>query len=780
MAEVIRYSYKHAPTLWRFAKSDAFVRGLLGPWRCLVGDTEFLTPQGWKRLDAYQPGDLVAQWDHRDGTTTFVPPIAYIKEPSEGFVKIHSGSLIMEVTENHRVPHYDTKGRFQVLTVQQIIENPSRRIIPTTFKPNDRPGIAMSDDLIRFATMMHGDGCYPPGHSQAWVGVMKERKKQRIRQILSAVNVTWRERNSKARPAETVFTFDPPYRGKRFTGDWWKATPEQLAVVVDEMRHWDGCVDNERLLYTSANRNDADFIQYASHACGNRASISHRKDFRPGRKGYYVVSIRRGAKNIATVRANAKITRIAATDGLQYCFNVPTGFFVARCKGSIFITGNSGKSSACVVEILRRAQEQAPGPDGIRRTRWMVVRNVRKDLTDTTIPTFMRWCPEAHFGVFNKTSLSYHIKGLPGCDIEVWFRALDSEDDIKHLLSLELTGAWFNEAREIPWPIIKHMMGRVRQYPSREMGGVTWGGLILDTNPGDTTSDWYKFFEERKHTPGFAEIFKQPSGLSAEAENLPFINDGRAYYERLAQDADQDWINVYIHGYYGFLKEGRAVFPEYADGLHCKEINPVPGIPIHRGLDWGLQPACAFSQLLPDNRWLIFDELISEDMSVDHFLDIVQDHSLRSFKRRVEFIDTGDPAGNIRSEVDARSVFMMAAAKGMNIQPGIQSPKIRIESVRRPLRRIVMGQPQFILHPRCTTLRKAMLGGYHYKKLKVSGDRYAEKPDKNNFSHVTEGMCYTATRLFALELMTQKDGRERAEDDYTEYDNATRSRHTGY
>ena len=780
MAEVIRYSYKHAPTLWRFAKSDAFVRGLMGPWRCLPGDTEFLTPQGWKRLDAYQLGDLVAQWDHRDGTTTFVPPIAYIKEPSEGFLRFNSGSHIMEMTPNHRVPHYDWKGAFRIREASELAAKPSRCKIPITFTPNDRPGLTMSDDLIRFAVMMHADGNYPKQGRKATVCVRKERKKQRIREALSRLDIKWKEFTYARRPTETTFSFEPPYRGKRFTGDWWKATPAQLAVIFDEMRYWDGHVGAEKTLYFSVFREDVDFMQYAAHVCGHRAGIAAQRRSSPKHKICYNLSIRTGYKNTATIRADMTVTNIPSLDGLQYCFTVPTGFFVARCRGSIFITGNSGKSSACVVEILRRAQEQAPGPDGIRRTRWMVVRNVRKDLTDTTIPTFMRWCPEAHFGVFNKTSLSYHIKGLPGCDIEVWFRALDSEDDIKHLLSLELTGAWFNEAREIPWPIIKHMMGRVRQYPSREMGGVTWGGLILDTNPGDTTSDWYKFFEERKHTPGFAEIFKQPSGLSAEAENLPFINDGRAYYERLAQDADQDWINVYIHGYYGFLKEGRAVFPEYADGLHCKEINPVPGIPIHRGLDWGLQPACAFSQLLPDNRWLIFDELISEDMSVDHFLDIVQDHSLRSFKRRVEFIDTGDPAGNIRSEVDARSVFMMAAAKGMNIQPGIQSPKIRIESVRRPLRRIVMGQPQFILHPRCTTLRKAMLGGYHYKKLKVSGDRYAEKPDKNNFSHITEGMCYTATRLFALELMTQKDGRERAEDDYTEYDNATRSRHTGY
>ena len=35
----------------------------------------------------------------------------------------------------------------------------------------------------------------------------------------------------------------------------------------------------------------------------------------------------------------------------------------------------SGKSVVCCMETIRRAKQQAPGPDGIRRTRWLVVRS---------------------------------------------------------------------------------------------------------------------------------------------------------------------------------------------------------------------------------------------------------------------------------------------------------------------------------------------------------------------------------------------------------------------
>lgn len=42
----------------------------------------------------------------------------------------------------------------------------------------------------------------------------------------------------------------------------------------------------------------------------------------------------------------------------------------------------SGKTSGCVMEIIRRAHEMVAGPDGIRRSRWAVVRNCFDDQTE--------------------------------------------------------------------------------------------------------------------------------------------------------------------------------------------------------------------------------------------------------------------------------------------------------------------------------------------------------------------------------------------------------------
>lgn len=49
------------------------------------------------------------------------------------------------------------------------------------------------------------------------------------------------------------------------------------------------------------------------------------------------------------------------------------------------VTGpyGSGKSTgAGVIELINRAMRQAPGPDGVRRSRWAVVRNCYDDKTE--------------------------------------------------------------------------------------------------------------------------------------------------------------------------------------------------------------------------------------------------------------------------------------------------------------------------------------------------------------------------------------------------------------
>lgn len=468
---------------------------------------------------------------------------------------------------------------------------------------------------------------------------------------------------------------------------------------------------------------------------------------------------------------------MADATSIRYSYaGVPT--LEAFSESDAFIRGvcgpfGSGKSSAMVIEIINRALAQKPGPDGVRRTRWAVIRNTYQELRDTTIRTIMEWLPERHFGRYVEHKKSYTVTAFPGVEFEILFLALDRPDDIKKLLSLELTGAWVNEAREVPWSVIEALQGRVGRFPAVRAGGCSWSGIFLDTNPPDTDSKWYAFFEDKgwlkdferlrregslpesMHPDDYAMIFHQPSGLSVEAENLPNLPGGRLYYARLAAGKASEWVKIYVHGEYGFLVEGKLVYPEYVDAAHCKEVDPIPGLPIIRAFDFGLTPACTFHQELPDGRWLQFDEMVSDNMSVDKFSDDVIEHCNKAFRGDVEFDDIGDPAGDFRVETDARTCFAILQAKGIMIRAAkSQDPTLRQESVRKALRTPGPNfEPLFILHPRCRVTRKGFLGGYHRRRLRTSGpERYSDKPEKNEYSHPHDCTQYALMERFAPAL----------------------------
>ena len=143
--------------------------------------------------------------------------------------------------------------------------------------------------------------------------------------------------------------------------------------------------------------------------------------------------------------------------------------FVRGLKGPV----GSGKSYACAAEIMLRAVKQKVSPrDGIRYTRFAIGRNSYPELRTTTIKTWQEIFPENIWGAMRwSPPLTHHIKlpardGAAGIDCEVIFLALDQPKDVRKLLSMELTGAWVNEARELPKAVVDGLTHRVGRYPT--------------------------------------------------------------------------------------------------------------------------------------------------------------------------------------------------------------------------------------------------------------------------------------------------------------------------
>jgi hypothetical protein len=124
---------------------------------------------------------------------------------------------------------------------------------------------------------------------------------------------------------------------------------------------------------------------------------------------------------------------------------------------------------------------------------------------------------------------------------------------------------------------------------------------------------WLYQICEKKEPEGWA-VFKQPGGLifnggdhqdranyvpNVEAENVPNLPNGHEYYFRQLPGKSRDWIKVFILGQYGSITDGKAIYPEWNDDIHCKKVSPYPGRPLLLGFDYGLTPACVVCQVSP-------------------------------------------------------------------------------------------------------------------------------------------------------------------------------------
>lgn len=417
--------------------------------------------------------------------------------------------------------------------------------------------------------------------------------------------------------------------------------------------------------------------------------------------------------------------------------------FVRALMGPI----GSGKSVACIIEMWMKSFQQAPDENGVRKTRWLVARNTYRELIDTTIQTFFDWFPES-MGTFKKMDMKF-IANIPLPDgtsahTEFFFRAMDKPDDVKKLLSLELTGGFINEAREVPKQILDMLIGRLGRYPRKinGKGGPTWHGLIMDTNPPDSDHWWYKLFEVDR--PKSYKLFKQPSGLSSQAENR--ANLPANYYTNMQDGKDKEWINVYVHGQYGFVQDGKPCYPEYKDDVHATDeaFNIPENALIYIGIDFGLTPAAVFAYKTPSHRWLIIDELIGDDIGAKNF-GMLLNQKINHEYHGHDFEIYADPAGDQRAQTDEITPFQIMAAQGVVAWPTYTNdPIIRREAVAATLTRMdFAGNTGFIIGPKAPMIRKAMAGGYKYKRMAVTGQaRFMDKPDKNRYSHIADALQY--------------------------------------
>lgn len=320
-----------------------------------------------------------------------------------------------------------------------------------------------------------------------------------------------------------------------------------------------------------------------------------------------------------------------------------------------FILGpvGSGKSVPSLQRIEDLAREQAPSPDGKRRSRFAVIRNTMPELRATTAITYGQIYPSDPYGEIIWRSPATHMLCPPGSDVEceVNLIALDRPKDVKKLLSLELTGAFANEVRELPRSILARLTERVGRYGLNERPS-TWSGIWADSNPPDVDHWLYTWdqidrplgYEFYKQPPGVLEVVPFNGGAQIIDENFPqyrgvkltsaevliyyrgrvrrvdcpieiirsaerfwIVNPwmenlvalskvdagsnplgARSYYGRALAGKTLDEIRSYLQGVYTFVSDGRRCVPQYDNQVHAVDHLPIlEDQPILGGMDIG-------------------------------------------------------------------------------------------------------------------------------------------------------------------------------------------------
>lgn len=439
-----------------------------------------------------------------------------------------------------------------------------------------------------------------------------------------------------------------------------------------------------------------------------------------------------------------------------------------------FVTGirgpfGSGKSTVCVMKLLTIAKKQLRQTDGRRHSRLLIVRNTYSELKTTTIKTWHQWIPETLGNWVAQGPPTHHIVDNE-LDIEVIFLALDRPDDLKKALGLELTAAWVNEAREVPKALIDGLTGRVGRFPPVRDGGCVDPQILMDTNPPEIDHWWYVLAEEDTSSQRNAQLVEsvkkaeaemraagllkkgqtlfrflaQPDANSPDAENR--VNLPSDYYAKLSAGKTEEWKKVYIRGEYGFVQDGRPVYPEFRELLHVKEFELNPRLPLSVGIDFGLTPAATIGQRSFSGIHRVRWEVVTEHMGAKQFADTLRgfiNETCPSFE--IETI-TGDPAGDSDSQTDSdQTCFKILRTNGINARPAsTNNPTIRREVHAQAMTRIIDGEAGYQIHPQgCPTLRRGMAGQYRYRRVQIIGDeKWHDKPEKNAVSHVCEADQY--------------------------------------
>lgn len=281
---------------------------------CVDRDTEFLTPNGWKKICDFTEDDLVLNYDIETGESEFEKPESFVKLPCDSFYHMKSiRGVDMMLSKEHRVIFQWNKNWDRRFIVMEDLYQ--RHLVSTTGFTGRFPTTFSLKDEAKTSNEIPGCGLWCIDKNQAEIifneVFVKDGKERNV------YNTTCRKNADFIQYVCTIL-------GKRSR------------------------------IYTNkkggVNQKDVFQVRYAK---SNTVSIAN-KDSKP------------------------EIAKVDSVDGFKYCFTTSTGAWVARRNGCIFPTGNSSSINQIAFNTILASRDKMHENHAVRNSTKLQVPKCRR------------------------------------------------------------------------------------------------------------------------------------------------------------------------------------------------------------------------------------------------------------------------------------------------------------------------------------------------------------------------------------------------------------------
>lgn len=337
---------------------------------CYPSDTEFFNGYEWKPISEYKKDELVLTYNKETNEAFLEKPNEFIDLPTDQFYNISNKRVSFTTSSYHKHLVRTEDNVLKNITTLELLENHNKnsrgnRVSLLNSFNYSGTGINISDAYLRLKIAVFADGHFTKkGNNKVRINIKKERKKVRLRYLLSLNSIDYNEKITDN--GYSVFTFLMDNRDKNFPIDWYNGTKHQFEIIKDEVIHWDGSIVNREKsnkkslwVYTTLNKKDSDFIQFVLASLNLSTTVyeDYREKYKNESKTCYNVSINYSSgygisKDLSKQSTTEIIPAIASKN--MYCFTTSTGYFVVRQNNKIVVSGNSGSGKSSIINDFVR------------------------------------------------------------------------------------------------------------------------------------------------------------------------------------------------------------------------------------------------------------------------------------------------------------------------------------------------------------------------------------------------------------------------------------------